>query len=357
VGVHYDDRRWVYDEVPEDVSAEVREVPSLPIVVMSVAKATLAVVDTGVEVDNPEAKATPKNALRWNDYGIGLLLQSDLQGAKRAFQLTTQGDPMYADGYVNLARVALQEGILADAEANLREALTLAPDLAKSHYFLGLVHKERGEYEDALASFRTAADQYPKDRVVRNDIARVLFLQREYEAAVAELQHVLAIDPEDLMAHYNLMLCYKGLGRMDEAEAERHLYERFKADEDANAILGPFLRDNPEDNRMRQSIHEQRSAPADVIEREVSIRAEHGDPHTVMPGKGAEYAKWAIERGRALVGAGHGANRHLGPVEAERIVNVDPSAPRTPATTTLPAAGQAATTAAVDDPTRERGTE
>jgi tetratricopeptide (TPR) repeat protein len=357
VGVHHDDREFVFTDVPIDVSAEVREMPNLPIVVMSLDNATLAVVDAGTDVSNPQASGNPKNAMRWNDYGIGLLRQSDLQGAKRAFSATVEGDPRYADGYVNLARVALREGLLEEAATNLDEALSLEPNLAKSHYFLGLVHKERGEYDAALANFRVAAEQYPRDRVVRNDIARVLFLKREYTAAVAELQEVLAVDAEDLVAHYNLMLCYKGLGRTEEAEAERHLYERFKADEDANAILGPFLRENPEDNRMRQPIHEQRSAPRDVIERELALRAANGDPHTVLPGQGAEYAKRIVERGRALIEAGHGSQRHLGPIEAEAIVNVDPSAPRKPVTTTLPAAATEAKTAAVENPISERGTE
>ena len=35
------------------------------------------------------------------------------------------------------------------------------------------------------------------------------------------------IDAEDLMAHYNLMLCYKGLGREEDAEAEQQLYEKW----------------------------------------------------------------------------------------------------------------------------------
>ena len=64
-------------------------------------------------------------------------------------------------------------------------------------------------------------------------MGRVLFLQRRYEDALEQIQTVLDIDPEDLMAHYNLMLCYRALGRKEDAEVERRLYERFKADERA----------------------------------------------------------------------------------------------------------------------------
>jgi hypothetical protein len=57
------------------------------------------------------------------------------------------------------------------------------------------------------------------------------------------------------------MLCYNGLG--DEKQAKEHQvrYLRFKADESAQAITGPYRQLNPEDNNERQAIHEHVSAP------------------------------------------------------------------------------------------------
>jgi len=70
---------------------------------------------------------------------------------------------------------------------------------------------------------------------------------------------VLSIDPEDLQAHYNLMLCYQGLGDATNAERERKLYTRFKADEASQAITGPYRQLHEHDNNERQQIHEHRS--------------------------------------------------------------------------------------------------
>jgi tetratricopeptide (TPR) repeat protein len=93
----------------------------------------------------------------------------------------------------------------------------------------------------------------------------VLFLERKYAEAVKTLQQVLAVDPEDLQAHYNLMLCYSGLG--DEKMAKEHQvrYLRFKADEASQAITGPYRQLNPEDNNERQSIHEHTSVPLAIL--------------------------------------------------------------------------------------------
>ena len=73
---------------------------------------------------------------------------------------------------------------------------------------------------------------------------------------IQEFQHVLAIDPEDLQAHYNLMLCYTGLGQEDKAKEHEKRYLRFKADEASQAITGTYRMSHPEDNNERQPIHE-----------------------------------------------------------------------------------------------------
>jgi Flp pilus assembly protein TadD len=74
--------------------------------------------------------------------------------------------------------------------------------------------------------------------VVLNEMGRVLFLQEKHAEAVEVLRKVMKIDPEDLQAHYNLMLAYTALGRKEEAERERKLYLRFKANESAQEITG-----------------------------------------------------------------------------------------------------------------------
>ena len=179
---------------------------------------------------------------------------------RQAFLRVTGIDPSYADGFVNVARVRVQEGDPASAQEMLDRALSIAPDLAKAHYFYGLTQKTQGLYDEALDHFRRAATSYPRDRVVRNQIGRVLFLKREFPAAVRELEKTLTIDPEDLEAHYNLMLAYQGLGDMEKAETHRKLYLRFKADEAAQFITGDYRRLHPADNNERLTIHEHRNS-------------------------------------------------------------------------------------------------
>jgi len=134
----------------------------------------------------------------------------------------------------------------------------LEPALARAHYFLGTALRTLGRYEEALRHFEVARVQYPRDRVVLGQIGRVHFLERRFEDAVATFKEVLSVDPEDLQAHYNLMLAYRGMGDLELAALEENLYDRFKADESAQAITGPYRLIAPEDNNERQPVHEHR---------------------------------------------------------------------------------------------------
>ena len=256
----YDDGSWVFTGDTSKVSGQVKSIPDLPIVTLAEAGATLEV-DTGASGDaHSTTKVEAADWERWNDYGIGLLLQGDLKGAVAAFTRATEADPQNADGFVNIGRARVQEGDLDGARAALDKALALSPKLARAHFFYARVLRAEGRYDDAFSHLRETIAQYPQDRVVRNDMGRILFLQKKYAEAIREFEQVLTIDPEDLQAHYNLMLCYNGLGQLDRAEEHRKRYLRFKADESAQAITGPYRISHPEDNNERQAIHEHVSA-------------------------------------------------------------------------------------------------
>ena len=206
----------------------------------------------------------PLNAReRWNDYGIGLLLQGDLKAAETAFLKVTEIEPEYLDGWVNVARVKIEEGDMQGAEAMLEKAFEIQrtlpqenPHRAKVHYFYALVQEADGNYDTAIEHLQHAAAQFPRDTRVRNRLGRMHFLKREYETALTEFQKTLTVDPEDLDAHYNMMRCYRALKNPSLAAKSQKLYLRFKADESVDAITGIPRRADPNVNRERQRIHE-----------------------------------------------------------------------------------------------------
>ena len=261
----YDDRPLVFTKSIQGVSAKEEKIPDVPIVTVAEDEVTLPVVARNAPLPPPKTIALKQEWQRWNDYGIGLFLQGDLKSAAAAFQEVTEADPNNPDGWVNIGRCAVQEGDMERARTVLEKALSLSPKLARANYFYARVLRSEGNYDGAAARLRIVLDQYPRDRVALNDLGRILFLQRKYQEAVTTLQSVLAIDPEDLQAHYNLMLCYNGLGNEKLAKEHETRYMRFKADESSQAITGPYRRLHPEDNNERQAVHEHVSVPLPAL--------------------------------------------------------------------------------------------
>lgn len=260
-GEGFDDREFTYDpaDIPNNVPGQIKErIPVLPITELARASAQM-------RIGEREGDWTPAVAIddweRWNDYGIGLLLQGDLRGAEHAFRRATDADPQHPDGWLNVARSMIEEGRTADAKPFLQKSLELSPGLARALFFRALVRRAEGDYDSALVDLQEAARQYPRDRVVLNEIANILFLRREYAEAIEVLDRVARVDPEDLQMHYTKMRCYRGLGDLDAARREEQLFMRYKADDSAQTRTAELRRTSPEDNNERQAIHEHVSAP------------------------------------------------------------------------------------------------
>ena len=102
-------------------------------------------------------RSSPKqDRERWNDWGIGLLLQGDLKGAEYAFRKVTEAEPDYADGWLNVARALIQEGETDAAKPFVQKSLELNSKLGRTWFFKALTEKADGDYDAALKSLRTA---------------------------------------------------------------------------------------------------------------------------------------------------------------------------------------------------------
>jgi len=244
--------------IPVNVSGRIRDrIPELPVVTLAQASLEMPVGNTKWE---PIVRKQDRE--RWNDWGIGLLLQGDLKGAEYAFKKVTEAEPGYADGWLNVARALIQEGETDAAKPYVEKALSINRELGRIWFFKAAIQRADGDYDGALQSLSIARSKYPRDRVLLNQIARIHFLKREYQAALDALRAVNAVDPEDVQLHYTAMLCYRGLGDNAAAEREEKLFRRFKADETSQTITGRRRLISPEDNNGRQLIHDHESAVA-----------------------------------------------------------------------------------------------
>ena len=200
---------------------------------------------------------------RWNDYGIGLLLEGErgsekgelIQAADAFSHVEQLGRP---DGPLNLARVYYKEGRLNDAVSALQRAATCEPAAPRwtLAWLNGLVDKQTGNLDKAIEDYRSILeDHYPeldrrqldftKDYEVINELGQTLFERAKRERsnpegyrrflglAVEQFNRTLALDSENITAHYNLGLIYAALGDETRAAQHRRLHERYRPDDNA----------------------------------------------------------------------------------------------------------------------------
>jgi tetratricopeptide (TPR) repeat protein len=198
---------------------------------------------------------------RWNDYGIGLLLEGN-QGSEKgeliqAAEAFSQVEKLkHADGPLNLARVYFKEGRLNDAVDALQRAAKFDPPAPRwtIAWLTGQVNKQNGYLDEAIKEYRSILeDMYPElekrkfdfslDYEVINELAQTIFERAKQERgdarkpflkeAAERFERTLQLDSENLTAHYNLALIYDQLGDAKKAEEHRKLHERYRPDDNA----------------------------------------------------------------------------------------------------------------------------
>lgn len=237
----------------------------LPISTLASDRVVFPVKGAAEQVANDDSKI--ESWQRWNDYGIGLFrkgekgsAKGELRQAEAAFaQVEKLGRP---DGPLNRARVYIKEGRLDEAVVALQAAADHNPPAPawSLDWFTGVVNKQNGNLDAAIENFtnlvnmRTAETQkrefdFSQDYTLLTELGETLFQrargsdmrraandgQRDelLHEAVQYLDKALALDPENLSAHYNLAQIHAQLGDQKKADEHAALHLRYKPDDNA----------------------------------------------------------------------------------------------------------------------------
>ena len=164
-----------------------------------------------------------------------------------------------ADAYGDMGKLLMAAALHDAAEPHLRRAQTLAPDDARWPYYLGHLYRTTGALEDSVAAFNEVLRLRPDDALTLLWLGEVYLLLGRPEEAEPLFRTQLALQPDSVVAHvgigraalatsdyaravrfleeglrlsgqtavgvhYPLALAYRGLGRLDRAEA--HMRQR-----------------------------------------------------------------------------------------------------------------------------------
>ena len=216
--------------------------------------------------------------MRWNDYGIGMLLKpnrSTLTQAEAAFrqvELLGRGE-----GPLNLARVFIEEGRIDDAALELQKASKMGAYPWSVTWFGGIVDLQNGYFEEAIAKFdsilatefneaRARGFDFSLDYNVINRRALALFerskletnqdsRQRWLEMAEKGYLSALEIDSENVTSHYGLVQVYERLEQHERADHHRDLHARYRIDDNAKDIaIANARRNDPAANLAAEAV-------------------------------------------------------------------------------------------------------
>jgi len=107
-------------------------------------------------------------------------------------------------------------GRFEEAEKGFLAALAKKDDDWQTYEYLGLLHSQKQEYDQAIARFKTALAHKPKDLSIINNLAVTCYLNGDF-AESARLLERLASATKDRKIYNNLALAYFQLGQYENA--------------------------------------------------------------------------------------------------------------------------------------------
>src|SRR5690606_11647225 len=104
-----------------------------------------------------------------------------------------------------------------EAEEAYKKAIELDPNFAPAYSDLGELYYFAGQYDLALSTFKKFVDMSENTPATRAKYASFLFLTKDYEGTLREVQEVLKSDPENKTMNRLLVYSYLELGKPEEA--------------------------------------------------------------------------------------------------------------------------------------------
>ena len=133
--------------------------------------------------------------------------------ARSLYQKALSMDSKNLDALLGLARLEDREGNLQVALQHYQQAVNYHPQDARAYNDLGLCHARSGQMQSSLQCLDQAVRLRPDKSLYRNNIAKVLIEQNNFNAAMA---HLSAVN-EPAVANYNMAALLQERGRSDEA--------------------------------------------------------------------------------------------------------------------------------------------
>lgn len=145
----------------------------------------------------------PKNGALHNNIGIAFARLNNYDEAVRWLQKAIQIDPQYFNALVNLGGVAAQNSQYEMASDAYRKALALQDDRS-IRYSLAKIEYLQGNFDYAISNYQHILTQQPNDAQALYDLALAYSAQKNYTVAKEHMVKAIQLRPNDFNFYFTL---------------------------------------------------------------------------------------------------------------------------------------------------------
>ncbi len=138
-------------------------------------------------------------------YNLGNVVhkQGNLLGAIDCYQQASALKPNYVLAFYNLAVVLAENNQLEAAIDSYRRVIALQPDYIDAYNNLGCTLVKQDRFPEAREIYQTGLAIQPDSASLYNNLGQVL-LDKNPDGAIAAYQRAIELEPDLVLAHYNL---------------------------------------------------------------------------------------------------------------------------------------------------------
>ena len=146
--------------------------------------------------------------------------KKDYGNAEKSYKKSLEFNPDVAITHYNLGVLLKDQGRYDEAVKEWRDTIRADPDDAAAHYNLGVLLKDRGRYDEAEKEYRDAIRADPDLAAAHSNLGSLLNDLERYDEAEEEYRDAIRADPDLAEPHANLCLLFLKTERPEEAKKE-----------------------------------------------------------------------------------------------------------------------------------------
>ena len=177
----------------------------------------LGQIDKAIEAYSYAIELNPRDAVAYNNRGVGYLSKGEIDCATNDFSKTLQLEQNRPEPYNNRGIAYESNGDIDRAIRDYTKAIELQPCRAEPYKNRGAAYYDKGNYDRAIEDFDMAIRLKPEDAEAYYNRGIVYVAKDEFNGAIIDFSKSIALKPNDASAYNNRGVVYRDTGEIHRA--------------------------------------------------------------------------------------------------------------------------------------------